>query len=336
MLKPGIEAHEMDAEVAAFEASILFYADAFHKYGPGTGLSVPVEQTSLPSSGALTPALSSECGSSATSSGPPSRQPASMDSIDSTDPIRRPSFVSRLSEMLIATALELEEKGSCGFFEEDARYQKSKNSKLQAWQLEAATTNRSVKILPGVRRMLSSIPKTRYAVATSGAKLYGEHGNHIDSSWSFQLRLQLMDAWHESESILRKSQSLPMTSASKPESLPPIHSCWRLAVLGSPLPTALFSRTRPAVSAQVSLQEPPSSPCAPAMSVPRSNIAVHTSLYKTCDRFNARSLGKVRRRGCDLRFWMTCSSRMGKRCIFLILSYLLSSRQKRISFSTER
>ena len=45
---------------------------------------------------------------------------------------------------------------------------------LQAWQLEAAAVDRSVRILPGVKRMISSIPQGRYAVATSGAKTYGE------------------------------------------------------------------------------------------------------------------------------------------------------------------
>lgn len=33
-------------------------------------------------------------------------------------------------------------------------------------------TDRSVKILPGVRRMIDSIPEGRYAVATSGATTY--------------------------------------------------------------------------------------------------------------------------------------------------------------------
>ena len=44
----------------------------------------------------------------------------------------------------------------------------------EAWQLEAASVDRSVRILPGVRKMISSIPDGRYAIATSGAKTYGE------------------------------------------------------------------------------------------------------------------------------------------------------------------
>ena len=45
---------------------------------------------------------------------------------------------------------------------------------LQAWQIEASAVDRSVRILPGVKRMISSIPEGHYAVATSGAKTYGE------------------------------------------------------------------------------------------------------------------------------------------------------------------
>lgn len=44
---------------------------------------------------------------------------------------------------------------------------------LEAWQLEAAGVDRSVRILPGVKRVMNSIPKGKYAVATSGAKTYG-------------------------------------------------------------------------------------------------------------------------------------------------------------------
>lgn len=44
---------------------------------------------------------------------------------------------------------------------------------LAAWQIEALAVDRSVQILPGVKKMISSIPAGRYAVATSGAKTYG-------------------------------------------------------------------------------------------------------------------------------------------------------------------
>ncbi|KAJ6502475.1 HAD-like protein [Mycena sanguinolenta] len=157
MLKPDIEEHEMDDQVAAFERSILFYADAYHKYGPGSR-----PNKKAPASSALPPTLNKSSAPSA----PPSRQPSSLGNAGPA----RPTLVSRLSEMLLATARELEEKGSHDL-EQGGRFSKTEN-KPEAWELEAATVNRSVKILPGVRRMLSSIPKGRYAVATSGAKTY--------------------------------------------------------------------------------------------------------------------------------------------------------------------
>ncbi|TFY53525.1 hypothetical protein EVJ58_g9409 [Rhodofomes roseus] len=43
---------------------------------------------------------------------------------------------------------------------------------LEAWQQEAAAIDRSVRILPGVKDMIASIPEGHYAVATSGARTY--------------------------------------------------------------------------------------------------------------------------------------------------------------------
>ena len=40
-------------------------------------------------------------------------------------------------------------------------------------ELEAAEVDRAVRILPGVKALLESIPEGHYAVATSGAKTYG-------------------------------------------------------------------------------------------------------------------------------------------------------------------
>ncbi len=56
---------------------------------------------------------------------------------------------------------------------EDELSSKGKIQELEAWQLEATTVDRSVRILPGVKKMIDSIPAGRYAVATSGAKTYG-------------------------------------------------------------------------------------------------------------------------------------------------------------------
>lgn len=44
---------------------------------------------------------------------------------------------------------------------------------LEVWQIEAAAIDHSARILPGVMRLMDSIPEGCYAVATSGAKTYG-------------------------------------------------------------------------------------------------------------------------------------------------------------------
>lgn len=59
------------------------------------------------------------------------------------------------------------------------------NLVLDAWQIEAASVDRSVRILPGVRKMIDSLPEGRYAVATSGAKTYGEYPHSIVSPFFF-------------------------------------------------------------------------------------------------------------------------------------------------------
>jgi len=56
---------------------------------------------------------------------------------------------------------------------------------LEAWQVEAAGVDRAVRILPGVRRMLDSIPHGRYAVATSGAKTYGPRHYRSIFLWKY-------------------------------------------------------------------------------------------------------------------------------------------------------
>lgn len=58
--------------------------------------------------------------------------------------------------------------------DEEALDKKTRRDELEAWQIEAASVDRSVRILPGVKRLMNSIPAGRYAVATSGAKTYGK------------------------------------------------------------------------------------------------------------------------------------------------------------------
>ncbi|KAJ3855541.1 HAD-like domain-containing protein [Lentinula lateritia] len=175
--KPQILPHQMESEVQNFEESILFFADAFQIHGPGSRRASPVtlDSDSAVDSEAATPSLTP--GSSATSSR------ASSFAFDSS---RRPSFAGRLSSALMMSAVP--EAGVVDQYDpdfedpcmvedhfsvvEDERNEKSKIHQLEAWQIEAAAVDRSVRILPGVKKMIDSIPAGRYAVATSGAKTY--------------------------------------------------------------------------------------------------------------------------------------------------------------------
>ncbi|THH20696.1 hypothetical protein EW146_g721 [Bondarzewia mesenterica] len=139
--KPSLKEHEMDNAVAEFEETILYYADAFHRRA--TSLS------SFPSSDVSTPYGSN--GSSSASS-----RASSLS-------LSRPTFATRLSEAIIARAM-----ASTAVIDEDELDEDLDS----AWKVEAESVDRSVRILPGVQRMLESIPKGRYAVATSGAKTY--------------------------------------------------------------------------------------------------------------------------------------------------------------------
>lgn len=172
--KPHIKPHEMDDEVQAFEESILFFADAYNMHGPGSQPATPVD------SGATTPALSTPA-SSAPSSRVPSRAASFASPLSALNSIRRPSFLSRVSGLLSMSAVQEHEEAVFEDPQMDENHrqmleQETKAGKhaLQAWQLEAAAVDRSVRILPGVKRMISSIPEGRYAVATSGAKTYGK------------------------------------------------------------------------------------------------------------------------------------------------------------------
>ncbi|KAI0345900.1 HAD-like protein [Trametopsis cervina] len=170
--KPHIKPHEMDDEVQAFEESILFFADAYNRHGPGSQVNTPVDST------VTTPALSTPA-SSAPSSRGPSRTSSFVNPLSALNSIRRPSFLSRVSGLLsMSSVREHEESVFDDPVMEDkhqemmAQEAKLQNDQLQAWQIEASAVDRSVRILPGVKRMISSIPEGRYAVATSGAKTY--------------------------------------------------------------------------------------------------------------------------------------------------------------------
>ncbi|KAF9019864.1 HAD-like protein [Hymenopellis radicata] len=172
--KPHIKEHEMDDEVTKFEESILYFADAYNVHGPGSRrnstTSSPFENTPL-SSGFATPSLT-----------PGSSAPSSRASSFAAHQVRRPSFGTRLGSMLSMSVMPEAQvyeptfdDGFDGVNSELVRNEwnpKALKHELQAWQLEAAGVDRSVRILPGVKRMMDSIPAGRYAVATSGAKTY--------------------------------------------------------------------------------------------------------------------------------------------------------------------
>ena len=187
--KPHIRAHEMDAEVQAFEESILFFADAYARHGPGSRASLA--SSSAPTPPLATPSSSDDDESPASSSSPSSVSSASSSRAPSfgarvrttSGRSRRPSFARRLSSRLRVVAAGESVLDSAIDEESEDEYADAKDvvaaaavieHQLQAWQVEAVAVDRSVRILPGVKRLMGSIPDGRYAVATSGARTYGE------------------------------------------------------------------------------------------------------------------------------------------------------------------
>ena len=177
----------MDEEVAKFEETILFFADAYNHHGLGSGdifgsIGPLSDSVSVLSPDETTPELISA--DSTSSSGVSSRDPSPR--------IRSPSFSYRLRQMLgiaarLRNAQEEEDDSSLVMKRDDVQdaegiaalptivpTEKVRDDFLEAWQIEAARVDRSVRILPGVKKLMDSIPDGRYAVATSGAKTYGE------------------------------------------------------------------------------------------------------------------------------------------------------------------
>ncbi|KAJ7722442.1 HAD-like domain-containing protein [Mycena maculata] len=158
LFKPSIKAHEMDDEVTNF---ILYYADPCNRHGPGSRQN-SVSNSPLDSpfcSGYATPALS------ASSSTPSSRRSSMVQS-------RRPSFASRLFSILSMSGVPESSRDHDLIMKGETAQEKLQRHQFEAWQLEAKSVDRSVRILPVVKRVMDSIPAGRYAVATSGAKTY--------------------------------------------------------------------------------------------------------------------------------------------------------------------
>ncbi|KAF9017714.1 HAD-like protein [Hymenopellis radicata] len=164
--KPEIKAHEMDAAVTQFEETILYFADAYNHHGPGSRRGSEATSVFSESTPALTPE-SSEPSSRNSESSAPSHRPSFLSQVDnafrmSSVPEYAPTFddddMDIAHNEIIASELNSEAKVI-----EDV---------MEAWEIEAASVDRSVRILPGVKKMLDSLPQGRYAVATSGAKTY--------------------------------------------------------------------------------------------------------------------------------------------------------------------
>lgn len=156
--KPHIEAHQMNAEVETFEKTILAFADEYEVQKKRRS-----STSSYVSSAASTP-LSSEP-SSRRSSMANSRR-SSMNSGKFDFGFSRSAF--GMSKIPDANMPEVQSP------EHEVDYEELEEDLEEAWELEEEVIDRSVQILPGVRRMMESIPAGRYAVATSGAHTYGE------------------------------------------------------------------------------------------------------------------------------------------------------------------
>lgn len=161
----------MEDAVQEFEESILFYADAYNTHGPGSRRNSAFTSTEMTPD--LSPSTSPRKGSFSAESY------SSSTPNSSTNSSRRSSFVDRLRSLLSNVRVfdDSQEHGGDGdvvFAVPEECQVKEAIHKLESWQLEATTVDRSVQILPGVKRMLDSIPAGKYAVATSGAKTYGK------------------------------------------------------------------------------------------------------------------------------------------------------------------
>ncbi|KAF9054818.1 HAD-like domain-containing protein [Panaeolus papilionaceus] len=196
--KPHIKESDIEAEVARFEESILFFADAYQNSNSASS----VDDASIPmdacESRTITPIDINVAADGSTpdltpGSTAPTTRRSSIVQPETTSMI--PSLGSRLFNMyMLNNAIR---SGVIRTLSSDAPSVADPDhtpidglpdiiidsptvadkAKIQrdvdeAWRAEAASIDRSVRILPGVRALIDSIPEGRYAVATSGAKTY--------------------------------------------------------------------------------------------------------------------------------------------------------------------
>ncbi|CAD6893010.1 unnamed protein product [Tilletia controversa] len=143
-LKPWIKSHEMDDAVVAFEETILQFADSVR---------TPSAANSRRGSRSASQSASRRASSSAGVAGRKLSQGGGV------NPFGLSQGLSKLSEAQTSDVFE----------DDDAQL----DQKLEdAFDDEEEAFDGAIRILPGVREMIDSIPDGKYAVATSSARTY--------------------------------------------------------------------------------------------------------------------------------------------------------------------
>ncbi|RPD75703.1 HAD-like protein [Lentinus tigrinus ALCF2SS1-7] len=99
---------------------------------------------------------------------------SSFSSSDEEAAPRRPSFMTRVSSHLTLIESHHNAMVEEAVYEDDDAWRSNlaKQHEFEAWHIEACPVDCWVRILPGVKKLMGSLPEGRYAVATSGAKTY--------------------------------------------------------------------------------------------------------------------------------------------------------------------
>ena len=157
--KPHIKKNDIDKEVTRFEETALFFSDAYRLYGPGSKFSDPSGQTPID------PTPIDKSNDSSTTTPSLTRGSSKPFSVFLSD-LKRSPLDSGDTQTQNRKAIQ-------GSLRESDIHDVTKNKDLEEWQLEATSIDRAIHILPGVRRLIDSIPDGRYAVATSATKIFG-------------------------------------------------------------------------------------------------------------------------------------------------------------------
>lgn len=153
--KPHLQPHELPEAVQAFEESILAYADQY-------GISQKQQQKRARATSAATDTRAPSIASASSGELGTESESSSRRSSTQTENSNFGFGNSKLSKLLGEPMSE-----------PVTREELAKDIE-EAWETEQDVVDRSVRILPGVRSMIDSLPPDRYCVATSGAKTYGK------------------------------------------------------------------------------------------------------------------------------------------------------------------